>query len=109
MVNGGDPDYVLIESEAEQVAQSAAHALLQSRQQCQNRGWGLLTWTGQNGITGSPSMKSVSFNKIFFVNLFCCSEPRPRFGSAKQSTKARNESVCMLCSLSVHVFNIYYV
>ena len=97
MVNGGDPDYVLIESEAEHVAQSAAHALLQSRQQCQNRGWGLLTWTGQNGTAGGPSMRSVCFSAIFGGNLNCFSEPRPRFGSAKQPVKAaQNETVCML-------------
>ena len=68
MVNGGDPDYVLIESEAEHVAQSAAHALLQSRQQCQNRGWGLLTWTGQNGTAGGPSMRSVCCSVVFSGN-----------------------------------------
>ena len=56
MVNGGDPDYVLLESEAEHVAQGAARALLQSRLQCnEDSRWGLPTWTGQNGIAGRPS------------------------------------------------------
>jgi len=56
MVDGGEADYVLMESEAQQVAQSAARVLLQSRLQCQeNSGWGLPTWTGQNGIVGRPS------------------------------------------------------
>lgn len=56
VLNGGDPDYILVESEAQQVAQSAARVLLQSRLQCnENSRWGLPTWTGQNGIAGRPS------------------------------------------------------
>lgn len=58
IVNSGDPDYTIVESEANKVAQSAVRALKESRRQCQEtRGsiqWGQPTWTGQHGTVGAP-------------------------------------------------------
>ena len=55
IINSGDPDFVIVESEANKVARSAAKALKDSRQQCLSRGlWGQLTWTGTNGTAGVP-------------------------------------------------------
>ena len=55
IMSSGDPDYVLVESEAKKVAQSAARAMRQSRQHCMVAGrWGRPTWTGQHGMIGVP-------------------------------------------------------
>ena len=56
IMNSSDPDYVLVESEAKKVAQSAARAMKQSRQHCMVAGrLGRPTWTGQHGMTGAPT------------------------------------------------------
>ena len=56
IMNSSDPDYVLVESEAKKVAQSAARALKVSRRRCHELGggWGRPTWTGQHGLAGAP-------------------------------------------------------
>lgn len=55
IMSSGDPDYVLVETEAKKVAQSAARAMRQSRQHCMVAGrWGRPTWTGQHGVIGVP-------------------------------------------------------
>lgn len=48
-----DPDFALVEGEAERVAQEAARALKQSRSQCHSARSGIPTWTGQSG--GKPA------------------------------------------------------
>jgi len=56
IMNSSDPDYVLVESEAKKVAQSAARAMKQSRQHCMVAGrLGRPTWTGQHGVIGAPA------------------------------------------------------
>ena len=56
-----DSDYLLVESEANKVAKQAALALKQSRLRCQqNTLPGLPTWTGRNGVAGSPSLAARS-------------------------------------------------
>ena len=60
LVEGGDPDTIIIDTEASRIAQSAARALRESCRQCQIGGrggaanWGQPTWTGQNGTIGAP-------------------------------------------------------
>ena len=58
MITGGDPDSVIVESEANKIAQSAAKALKESSRYCQeSRGsnqWGQPTWTGTHGTVGLP-------------------------------------------------------
>ena len=49
-----NPDYVLIESEAKKVAQSASKALRDSRRRCRTSRLGVPTWTGQHGSAGVP-------------------------------------------------------
>jgi len=49
-MQSADPDYLLVECEAEKVAREAAQALRLSRQQClSNSSVGTPTWTGTNG------------------------------------------------------------
>ena len=52
IVEYGNPDYVLVEKEAERVAKQAAEALRKSREMCRNARRGVPTWTGNNGTAG---------------------------------------------------------
>ena len=59
IMSSANPDYVLVEGEAQKVAESAVKALKASRRQCQQSGggarrWGQPTWTGQHGSIGAP-------------------------------------------------------
>ncbi len=50
-----DPDYALVEGEAERVAKDAARALKESRARCMGSATGVPTWTGHSGAAGAPS------------------------------------------------------
>ena len=54
-----NPDYVLVENEAENVARQASIALKQSRRRINARP-GVPTWTGQHGSAGAPRLKYVT-------------------------------------------------
>ncbi|XP_005412626.1 PREDICTED: DNA excision repair protein ERCC-6 [Chinchilla lanigera] len=54
IMDGANPDYVLVEAEANRVAQDALKALRLSRQQCLGALSGVPTWTGHRG-TGVKS------------------------------------------------------
>ena len=56
-----DPDYALVEGEAERVAQEAVHALKQSRIHCHSAQSGIPTWTGQKGATPKPKYVHSSY------------------------------------------------
>ncbi|XP_004874585.1 DNA excision repair protein ERCC-6 isoform X1 [Heterocephalus glaber] len=49
IMDGASPDYVLVEAEANRVAQDALKALRLSRQQCLGAASGVPTWTGHRG------------------------------------------------------------
>ncbi|XP_013004063.1 DNA excision repair protein ERCC-6 isoform X2 [Cavia porcellus] len=49
IMDGASPDYVLVEAEANRVAQDALKALRLSRQQCLGAASGIPTWTGRQG------------------------------------------------------------
>lgn len=55
IMDGANPDYVLVEAEANRVAQDALKALKISRQQCLGAASGVPTWTGQRGVSGAPA------------------------------------------------------
>ena len=70
----GNPDYVLVESEAKRVAQQASKALSESRQRCIGSGpasWGLPTWTGEHGTVGRPEHGSVCVLCVCCVCVLC--------------------------------------
>ena len=48
-----NPDYALVEGEAERVAKEAARALKHSRARCNTATSGIPTWTGQSGQSGT--------------------------------------------------------
>ena len=49
LVGEGNPDFALIEGEAERVAKEAVRQLQISRQRCWNAEAGIPTWTGLHG------------------------------------------------------------
>ncbi|KAF6108584.1 ERCC excision repair 6, chromatin remodeling factor [Phyllostomus discolor] len=54
IMDGASPDYVLVEAEANRVAQDALKALRLSRQRCLGAVSGVPTWTGHRGFSGAP-------------------------------------------------------
>ena len=57
IMDGASPDHVLVEAEANRVAQDALRALRLSRQQCLGAASGVPTWTGHRGLAGAPAGK----------------------------------------------------
>lgn len=55
IMDGADPDYVLVEAEADRVARDALKALRLSRQRCLGAVSGVPTWTGRMGLSGAPA------------------------------------------------------
>lgn len=62
-----NPDYLLVEQEAERVAREAAGALRLSRQRCRQDSIGVPTWTGQHGLAGAPQPR---FSKVYNFHKF---------------------------------------
>lgn len=65
IMDSADPDYALVEGEAERVAREAVRRLRESRRRCLSAASGVPTWTGAHGASGAPL--------------------RPRFGQKKAS------------------------
>lgn len=63
IMDGTNPDYVLVEAEATRVAQDALKALKFSRQQCLGAASGVPTWTGHRGVSGAPAGIKNRFGK----------------------------------------------
>ncbi|KAB0351316.1 hypothetical protein FD754_016173 [Muntiacus muntjak] len=63
IMDGASPDYVLVEAEANRVAQDALKALRLSRQQCLGAASGVPTWTGHRGLAGAPAGKKSRFGQ----------------------------------------------
>ncbi|NWX51873.1 ERCC6 protein, partial [Steatornis caripensis] len=55
IMEASSADYVLVEAEANRVAQDALRALKVSRQRCLGAASGVPTWTGMSGLSGAPS------------------------------------------------------
>lgn len=55
IMEASSADHVLVEAEANRVAQDALRALKVSRQQCLGAASGVPTWTGMSGFSGAPS------------------------------------------------------
>ena len=67
-MESSNPDVVLVESEANRVAQNAVKALKRSRQRCLSATSGVPTWTGVSGSSGlsePPPKKWVCWWKCF--------------------------------------------
>ena len=68
IMQSSNPDYLLIECEAERVARNAARALQFSRQQClAGLPAGVPTWTGQNGL--NPAQRyCIKYSHLFHLH-----------------------------------------
>uniref|UniRef100_A0A493TYK8 ERCC excision repair 6, chromatin remodeling factor n=1 Tax=Anas platyrhynchos platyrhynchos TaxID=8840 RepID=A0A493TYK8_ANAPP len=55
IIEASNADYVLVEAEANRVAQDALRALKVSRQRCLGAASGVPTWTGTSGLSGAPA------------------------------------------------------
>ncbi|MGH0152099.1 UNVERIFIED_CONTAM: hypothetical protein FKN15_027153 [Acipenser sinensis] len=55
IMEASNPDYVLVEAEANRVAKEALKALKASRQRCLGASSGVPTWTGSNSLPGTPA------------------------------------------------------
>ncbi|XP_041518899.1 DNA excision repair protein ERCC-6 [Microtus oregoni] len=69
IMDGANPDYMLVEAEASRVAQDALKALKFSRQQCLGAASGVPTWTGHRGVSGAPAGMKNRFGKKRNSNL----------------------------------------
>ena len=91
-MEASNPDYALIETEANRVAEHAVKALKRSRQLCLSASRGVPTWTGVSGSSGltEPAAKrycrlrsardkhiSLVANKLY--DLMCFSDIREKF------------------------------
>lgn len=72
-------DYIIVENEAERVANEAIKALQRSRERCLSAATGMPNWTGQNGYS----------KKITTV----VKTSRPAFGKPKEPAPAEEESI----------------
>ncbi|KAB0397526.1 hypothetical protein E2I00_006883 [Balaenoptera physalus] len=63
IMDGASPDYVLVEAEANRVAQDALKALRLSRQRCLGAASGVPTWTGHRGVAGAPAGRRSRFGQ----------------------------------------------
>ncbi|XP_032857673.1 DNA excision repair protein ERCC-6 isoform X1 [Tyto alba] len=55
IMEASSADHVLVEAEADRVAQDALRVLKVSRQRCLGAASGVPTWTGMHGLSGAPS------------------------------------------------------
>ncbi|XP_009676141.2 DNA excision repair protein ERCC-6 isoform X2 [Struthio camelus] len=79
IMEASSADYVLVEAEANRVAQDALRALKVSRQQCLGAASGVPTWTGTSGLSGAPSGIKSRFgqkrNSMLLSPHFGCATP----------------------------------
>nr|XP_002736872.2 PREDICTED: DNA excision repair protein ERCC-6-like [Saccoglossus kowalevskii] len=54
VIESANPDFLLVEGEANRVAKEATKALKLSRKRCRQLPVGVPTWTGQSGAAGAP-------------------------------------------------------
>uniref|UniRef100_H0WIW2 DNA excision repair protein ERCC-6 n=1 Tax=Otolemur garnettii TaxID=30611 RepID=H0WIW2_OTOGA len=93
IMDGASPDYVLVEAEANRVAQDALKALRLSRQQCLGAVSGVPTWTGHRGSSGAPAGIKSRFgqkrNSNFSVQRSSSTSPTEKYqnGTMKKEGK----------------------
>ncbi|XP_045423793.1 DNA excision repair protein ERCC-6 isoform X1 [Lemur catta] len=83
IMDGASPDYVLVEAEANRVAQDALKALRLSRQRCLGAVSGVPTWTGHRGSSGAPAGLKSRFgqkrNSKFSVQHLSSASPAEKY------------------------------
>ncbi|XP_013052521.3 DNA excision repair protein ERCC-6 isoform X2 [Anser cygnoides] len=79
IMEASSADYVLVEAEANRVAQDALRALKVSRQRCLGAASGVPTWTGTSGLSGAPAGTKSRFgqkrNPMLLSSRSTCASP----------------------------------
>ncbi|XP_010279803.1 PREDICTED: DNA excision repair protein ERCC-6-like [Phaethon lepturus] len=90
-------DHVLVEAEANRVAQDALRALKVSRQRCLGAASGVPTWTGVSGLSGAPSGIKSRFgqkrNPMLLSSHSACASPAKKCKDA-DTIKKENVKKC---------------
>ncbi|XP_054687255.1 DNA excision repair protein ERCC-6 isoform X1 [Grus americana] len=90
-------DHVLVEAEANRVAQDALRALKVSRQRCLGAASGVPTWTGMSGLSGAPSGIKSRFgqkrNSMLLSSHSTCASPAKKCKDA-DTIKKENVKKC---------------
>ncbi|XP_064478082.1 DNA excision repair protein ERCC-6-like [Ornithodoros turicata] len=63
IMESADPDYILVEGEAERVAKEAIRKMKESRRRCLGATSGIPTWTGSHGASGAPPGTKLRFGQ----------------------------------------------
>ncbi|XP_077553799.1 DNA excision repair protein ERCC-6-like isoform X2 [Haemaphysalis longicornis] len=90
IMESADPDYTLVEGEAERVAREAVQRLRASRRRCLSAASGVPTWTGAHGSSGAPSAAlrpRFGQKKAGSATLPGCSGPQPSAGPSTSSSE----------------------
>ncbi|KAL2769949.1 DNA excision repair protein ERCC-6 isoform 2 [Daubentonia madagascariensis] len=94
IMDGASPDYVLVEAEANRVAQDALKALRLSRQQCLGALSGIPTWTGHRGSSGAPARIKSRFgqkrNSKFSVQHPSSTSPTVKYQDGKMKKEGKD-------------------
>ncbi|KAL8186659.1 UNVERIFIED_CONTAM: hypothetical protein K2H54_003756 [Gekko kuhli] len=91
IVEASSPDYMLVEAEANRVAQEALRALKLSRQRSRGAASGVPTWAGTSGPSGSPRRVKFGQKKNPALAVPLLSSPFPGAG-CKDPERARRVS-----------------
>nr|XP_013814300.1 PREDICTED: DNA excision repair protein ERCC-6 [Apteryx mantelli mantelli] len=99
IMEASSADYVLVEAEANRVAQDALRALKVSRQRCLGAASGVPTWTGTSGLSGAPSGIKSRFgqkrNPMLLSPHSACASPGSKCkdtGTVKKENDKRSNS-----------------
>ncbi|KFQ91270.1 DNA excision repair protein ERCC-6 [Nipponia nippon] len=97
IMEASSADHVLVEAEANRVAQDALRALKVSRQRCLGAASGVPTWTGMSGLSGAPSAIKSRFgqkrNPTLLSSHSTCASPAKKCKDA-DTIKKENLKKC---------------
>ncbi|KAM9284852.1 DNA excision repair protein ERCC-6 isoform 2-T2 [Morus bassanus] len=97
IMEASSADYVVVEAEANRVAQEALRALKVSRQRCLGAASGVPTWTGMSGLSGAPSGIKIRFgqkrNPMLLSSHSTCASPAKKCKDA-DTIKKENIKKC---------------
>ncbi|KFP61313.1 DNA excision repair protein ERCC-6 [Cariama cristata] len=97
IMEASSADHVLVEAEANRVAQDALRALKVSRQRCFGAASGVPTWTGMSGLSGAPSGIKSRFgqkrNPMLLSSRSTCASPAKKCKDA-DTIKKENVKKC---------------
>ncbi|NXH77149.1 ERCC6 protein, partial [Hydrobates tethys] len=97
IMEASSADHVLVEAEANRVAQDALRALKVSRQRCLGAASGVPTWTGMSGLSGAPPGIKSRFgqkrNPMLLSSHSTCASPAKKCKDA-DTIKKENVKKC---------------